>query len=141
GLAVTGRVAARVLARAGANVLASDASEVVVDDLDGVDVETGSHDRARAALDDADFVLPSPGIPPHAGLLAEAIAHGVRIVSELDLAQKLTDAKVVGVTGTKGKTTVCRLVERILGPGAYACGNTETPFLEAVVEHPQALVF
>ena len=67
GLAVTGRVAARILAAAGAHVLASDSGNPVVDDLDGIDVETGGHERARKALDDADFVLPSPGIPPHAG--------------------------------------------------------------------------
>jgi len=144
GLAVTGRVAARVLAAAGARVLASDSGNPDVDSLDGVDVETGGHDRARAALAAADFVLPSPGIPPGAGLLAEAIARGVRVVSELDLAQRLTDAKIVGVTGTKGKTTVCRLVERMTrasGADAYACGNTEVPFLEAAVQHPTADVF
>src|SRR5207248_2097910 len=72
GLAVTGRVAARVLADAGAHVVASDAADVDVVGLDGVDVETGGHDRARRALEDADFVVPSPGIPPGKGLLAEA---------------------------------------------------------------------
>jgi len=144
GLAVTGRVAARVLADAGARVLASDAGNPDVDGLDGVDVETGGHERARAALDDADFLLPSPGISPNSGILAEAIARGVRVASELDLAQQMTAANVLAVTGTKGKTTVCRLTERMLreaGSRAYACGNNEVPFLQAVVEHPDADAF
>jgi UDP-N-acetylmuramoylalanine--D-glutamate ligase len=144
GLAVTGRAAARVLSDAGAKVLASDAGDVVVDDLDGVDIETGTHDRARKALGDADFVLPSPGIAPGRGLLSEAIARGVRVVSELDLAQDMTQATVIAITGTKGKTTVCRLVERMMreaGRDAYACGNNEVPFLQAVADHPAADVF
>ena len=145
GLGVTGRVTARVLAAAGATVVASDrATDVdaaVVAELraGGVDVETGGHERARRALETADFVAPSPGISPRTGLLAEALARGIPVVCELDLAQRLTDAGVVAVTGTKGKTTVCRLVERMLG--AFACGNNEVPFLQAVVEHPDATAF
>lgn len=149
GLGITGRSMAAVLAERGARVLASEAG--TPDDLDtaaltrrGVDVETGGHDRAAKALEDADFVVPSPGISPHRGFLADVVSRGVRVVSELDLAGALTDAPVVAVTGTNGKTTVCRLAEGIAheaGMRAYMCGNTEVPFIAAAAEYPNADLF
>jgi UDP-N-acetylmuramoylalanine--D-glutamate ligase len=72
------------------------------------------------------------------------IAAGKPVVSELDLAAAITDAPVVAVTGTNGKTTVCRLAERIgraAGLETYACGNLETKFLTAAHEHPRADAF
>lgn len=150
GLAVTGRAVARVLAAAGAWVLASelrgDVDPAQLRELDdaGVEIEVGSHDRAAGALGDVDLVLPSPGISPLRGILAEAIARGVRVAAELDLAQRLTDAVVVGVTGTKGKTTVCRLAARVAteqGLETYACGNTEVPFITEAAAHPDADAF
>lgn len=149
GLGVTGRSMATVLADRGARVLASDAG--TPSDLDagelgarGVDIELQGHDRAAEALDDADFVVPSPGISPHRGFLADVVARGAPIVSELDLGVVLTDVPVVAVTGTNGKTTVCRLAERIAreaGIRAYMCGNTEIPFVSAAAEHPDADLF
>jgi UDP-N-acetylmuramoylalanine--D-glutamate ligase len=56
----------------------------------------------------------------------------------------LTDANVVAVTGTNGKTTVCRLLQdmgRAAGLQAYACGNLETKFITAAAEHPSADLF
>ena len=149
GLGITGRSVASVLAERGASVLASDArasADLDVADLAalGVEVETGGHDRARASLATADLVVPSPGISPHRGFLAEVIAAGVPVVSELDLAVGFSDAPVVAVTGTNGKTTVSLLAERIAredGMDAYMCGNTEVPFVAAAAEHPDADLF
>ena len=143
GLAITGREVARVLARRGAQVLASDLNEVEID-LDGIDVETGSHDRARAELESVDFVFASPGISPLRGFLAEVIAKSVPVISELELGARMTDAPVIAVTGTNGKTTVARLAERIgreAGLDVYACGNLETKFITAADEHPDADAF
>lgn len=149
GLGVTGRAMVRWLARRGAIVLASDAGTLdpegraELDDLD-VEVETGSHDAAARWAEEVDFVVPSPGISPHRGFLSSAIAGGAEVVAELDLAQDATDARLVAVTGTKGKTTVCRLVARTLcqaGLSAYACGNTELPLVSALDDHPDADVF
>ncbi|HYZ92639.1 MAG TPA: UDP-N-acetylmuramoyl-L-alanine--D-glutamate ligase [Actinomycetota bacterium] len=147
GLGVTGRSVASILSRRGASVLASDVSDVAdTGELraDGVEVETGGHDRAAAELGRADFVVPSPGISPHRGFLAEVVGSGARIVSELDLGAAMTAAPIVGVTGTNGKTTVCLLAEGIArahGLDAFMCGNTEYPFLAAVDDHPDADLF
>jgi UDP-N-acetylmuramoylalanine--D-glutamate ligase len=149
GLGVTGCSVASVLADHGARVLASDAGEPATPGIDElrakhVEIETGGHDRAAQLLDGADLVVPSPGISPHRGFLADAVVSGVPIVSELDLAVALTDAPVVAVTGTNGKTTVCLLAERIArtaGMKAFMCGNTENPFVSSAAQHPDAELF
>ncbi len=144
GLGVTGRELARVIAKHGGVVFASDAGAGEQDAIAGVEIEQGSHDRARERLDDFDLIVPSPGISPMRGFLSEIIGSGRVITSELDIAQDLTDAPIVAVTGTNGKTTVVRAAERIAraaGFDAYACGNTETPFITSVDEHPDATLF
>lgn len=144
GLGVTGRELARVLAKRGAHVFASDSGSGPDVAIDGVEIEQGSHDRARERLDGFNLIVPSPGISPKRGFLAEIIERGREVTSELDLAQAMTDAPVFAVTGTNGKTTVVRAAERIAreaGFDAYACGNTETPFITSVDEHPDATLF
>jgi UDP-N-acetylmuramoylalanine--D-glutamate ligase len=149
GLGVTGRSVASVLARRGASVLASDAADlpdasVVELRDDGIDVETGGHERAARELNEAAFVVPSPGISPHRGFLADVVRSDTRVVSELDIASAMTSVPIVGVTGTNGKTTVCLLAEgigRAHGRRAFMCGNTEYPFISAVDDHPEAELF
>lgn len=150
GLGVTGRSVARLLRGRGAEVLASDAGaidEAEVSDLraDGVDVESGGHERAAGRLDAFDLVVPSPGISPHRGFLGEVVERGVPVVSELDLAAEAAGAgSIVAVTGTNGKTTVCTLAEligRAAGLRAIACGNNEVPFSAAVVDNSDADMF
>jgi UDP-N-acetylmuramoylalanine--D-glutamate ligase len=144
GLGVTGRELARVMAKHGAEVFASDAGSGAPVVIDGVEIEQGSHDRARERLPDVDLIVPSPGISPMRGFLHEIVSSGRAITSELDIAQDLTDATICAVTGTNGKTTVVRAAERIgraAGFDAYACGNTETPFITSVDDHPDATLF
>jgi UDP-N-acetylmuramoylalanine--D-glutamate ligase len=140
GLAITGQEVARILAARGASVLASDAGDVDAT-IDGVEIESGGHVRARDELGTFDFVFASPGISPLRGFLSDVIVRDVPVISELELAVRLTDAPVVAVTGTNGKTTVCRLAERMgreAGLDVYACGNLETKFITAAFEHPDA---
>ena len=149
GLGITGRDVAMLLADRGASVLASEAGDVAAADrasleTAGIDVESGGHVRAKDFLRGCDFVVPSPGISPFGTFLTDVVASGVPIVSELDLGARLTDAPVVAVTGTNGKTTVCRLAERIgreAGLEVYACGNLEEKFATAAGRRPDADAF
>lgn len=147
GLGATGRAVAEVLSTRAASVFASDARDVGdVEPLraKGVEVETGSHERASELLDSFDVVVPSPGVSPHRGFLAEVLSRGATVVSEFDIAAALTRAEIVAVTGTNGKTTTCVLAEgiaRAAGRKVCLCGNTETPFVQAVAEHPEADLF
>lgn len=73
-----------------------------------------------------DLVVASPGIRPGSALIASARALGVPIISEMELAYRLSEATWVAITGTNGKTTTTALVTHILreaGMVAEAAGN------------------
>ena len=149
GLARSGIASSRFLADAGAEVTAYDrrpASELTaaVTALGdrpirlalGVDEAT-----ARALLVQADLLVTSPSISPRFSTtdpwlreaLAAAEARGAELVSEVDLFLRLTTCRIVGVTGTKGKTTTSSLLAAMLEAGGLSValgGNIGTPLVE-----------
>jgi UDP-N-acetylmuramoylalanine--D-glutamate ligase len=145
GLGASGRASARLLARAGVRVYASDAGggDAVQEAAaglvaDGIAAEAGRHDLERIAK--AEAVVVSPGVPPDAAPLATARAHGVRVFSEIEIALRaLPGVPYVGITGTNGKTTVTALTAhllRALGRDAVEAGNIGTPLSDiALGEH------
>ncbi len=136
GLGASGSAAARLLARAGVRVYASDAGtgESVVATAaalraEGIDAEAGRHDIERIAA--AGHVVVSPGVPPTAPPLVAARAHGVPVISEIEVALRaLPGVPYVGITGTNGKTTVTAMIAhllRALGHETVEAGNIGTP--------------
>ena len=145
GLGRSGRAAALLLRRDGATVYASDGGtgalvERTAAELRalGVDARTGGHDLDRIAR--ASVVVASPGVPPDAAPLACAVARGVPIVSEVEVALgHLAAARVIAVTGTNGKTTVTALVDhllRALGRDSVAAGNIGLALAEVALREP-----
>ncbi|MEM4409457.1 MAG: UDP-N-acetylmuramoyl-L-alanine--D-glutamate ligase, partial [Candidatus Caldarchaeum sp.] len=73
-----------------------------------------------------DVIATSPGVPRSHPVLSEAVARGVPIWSELEVAQRVSRAPFVAITGTNGKSTVSALTAFILkecGIPARLCGN------------------
>ncbi len=62
----------------------------------------------------ADVVMKSPGIPDKIALVQELVKKGVPVISEIEFASKFTDATIVGITGSNGKTTTTMLINHIL---------------------------
>ncbi len=95
-------------------------------------VETGPHNRLSFL--DADLIIPSPGVPmlPE---MEEAQANGIPIISEAELASRFLKGKIVGITGSNGKSTTTTLTHKILMDGrleAYLAGNIGTPLISFV---------
>jgi UDP-N-acetylmuramoylalanine--D-glutamate ligase len=141
GLGKSGVAAARLLAREGVRVYASDASDhpyageaaEALKSVPWVDVEIGRHDLNK--IRQAAGLVVSPGVPPDAPVLTAARHAGVEIVSELDLGFRALSAlqpgtRSIAITGTNGKTTTTALVAHLLsaaGLQATTAGNIGRP--------------
>jgi UDP-N-acetylmuramoylalanine--D-glutamate ligase len=106
----------------------------------GATIKLGPGSTAELPAD-VDVVVTSPGIPPHAPLLAAAAGRELPIWSEIELAWRLRDpanaAPWLCITGTNGKTTTVQMLTSILqaaGHRAVAAGNVGLPLLEAVMD-------
>ena len=149
GLARSGVAASRFLADAGAVVVAYDrrpaselAAEVASLGARPVRLALGVDETAAAALlAHADLLVTSPSISPRfpttdpwlRDALVAAEARGAELISEVDLFLRLTRARILGVTGTKGKTTTASLVAAMLERGGMPTvlgGNIGTPLIE-----------
>lgn len=134
----TGLATVRHLARRGADVVLSDANALpgpVKAELEalGVEWEDGGHSERALAVD---WIVPSPGIPFDAPVLARARERGVPVVGELELAYELCPSdRIIAVTGTVGKTTTTHLIAELLahrGHPVTMAGNVGVPFIEAL---------
>ncbi len=144
GLGVAGRAAARVLAEEGAFVVVTEERPSPEGDDElvrrGVEIRTGGHEPSH--LDGATAVIPSPGVPERAPVLAWAKARGIPIWSELDVGARLCDVPYAAVTGTNGKSTTTKLLAEMMraaGLEAVPCGNIGHPFSQAAHEGHEAL--
>ncbi len=137
GLGKTGIATARFVAARGGVVTVSDekpGSELAeaLDALAGLSLRVFAGGADTAALDGADLVVPSPGVPPFNPLIREAEKRGIPVVSEIELAFRYLRVPVIAITGTNGKTTVTTLVGHLLtqaGKKAFVGGNIGNPLI------------
>ncbi len=78
----------------------------------GIEWEDGMHTESRILA--ADEVVKSPGIPPTASIMQRIASKNIPVISEIELAGRYTDAKMVCITGSNGKTTTTLLTYHIL---------------------------
>ncbi len=153
GLAATGLAAAGVLRERGARVCIYDAKPA-----SALPAETVAAARAlgsgvslalgAAGLDGqaVDLVVPSPGVPRAAPVLAEAHRRGIPVLGEIEVAYRLARAPILAITGTNGKTTTTALVGAVCksaGRATWVAGNIaedagrRLPLIRAAVEAPE----
>lgn len=119
-------VGAAVLARKkGYDVFVSDMGSIKQHykemlDKYGIEWEEGHHTEDRIL--DAREIVKSPGIPDTAPIVAKALAKGIHIISEIEFAGRYTDAKMICITGSNGKTTTTSLIYHILKNAGYNVG-------------------
>ena len=132
-----GVAAARWLAGRGAAVTVTDRASAEslwesVAALDGVpiDFHLGGHDERD--FTSADLVVASPAIPPHSPNLRAAASAGVPITTEIRLfVERCPTRQIVGVTGTKGKSTTTALLGRMLAAHAKQPASAKNEWHDA----------
>ena len=134
---------ARFLVRKGANVTIADPKprEDLVDGIarlgdvaEQVTLILGPS-TDETALAEPDFVFVIPGIRPRSPTILRALSRGVPVLTEMALFFRLCPATIVGITGTKGKTTTTTLVDRVLSQGSRRVvvgGNIGTAVIQEV---------
>jgi UDP-N-acetylmuramoylalanine--D-glutamate ligase len=133
GLARSGRAAVPALRAAGAAVVAYDASADA--DVTGLDAQTRLGAWDDALLDGVGLVVKSPGVPEGAPPVAAARARAVPVISEIELGARLLPNRLLGVTGTNGKTTTTALLGAMFdaaGLAAEVAGNIGRPLTSLV---------
>jgi UDP-N-acetylmuramoylalanine--D-glutamate ligase len=132
GAARSGVAAAELLARKGARVTLTDMKAEIADAsrlrAAGVTLELGAAEPR--AVDAADLVVMSPGVPLDLPAVSAAAQRGVPVIGELELAYRWLRGRVIAITGTKGKSTTTTLVGRMLqaaGRQVLVDGNIGVP--------------
>jgi UDP-N-acetylmuramoylalanine--D-glutamate ligase len=99
----------------------------------GVALELGGHTENFFLAQD--LIIPSPGVPADDAYLVKARSKGITVWSEIELAYRFIEGKLIGITGSNGKTTTTTLVHHILknaGYSAMLAGNVGTPLISCV---------
>jgi UDP-N-acetylmuramoylalanine--D-glutamate ligase len=102
----------------------------------GIRFEENQHDEAWILS--ANEVIKSPGIPDKAPLIKKLHEQGISVISEIEFAARYTNATLIGITGTNGKTTTTLLTYHILtkaGLNVGLAGNIGKSFALQVAEN------
>ena len=140
GIGISNIPAIEYLAKLGARVTALDKKEALGEECKklqylGVEFILGEHYLSK--LSNYDYILRSPGIKPFLPEIEEAVAKGVKLISEVELVAALAPCKVIGVTGSDGKTTTTTLIAKFLEKAGYHVwlgGNIGTPLFTKLDE-------
>jgi UDP-N-acetylmuramoylalanine--D-glutamate ligase len=101
----------------------------------GIDYEDGTHSEEKIL--NADWVIKSPGIPKKAEMVQKIQEKGIRLSSEIEFASEFTNAKIIAITGSNGKTTTTSLIYYILKEDGFNVGlggNIGKSFAKQVAE-------
>ena len=100
-----------------------------------IEFEEGNHDEERIL--NADWIVKSPGIPKKTEMIIKIQEKGIRLSSEIEFASEFTDAKIIAITGSNGKTTTTSLIYHILkneGLNVGLGGNIGHSFAKQVAD-------
>ncbi|MBD8082987.1 UDP-N-acetylmuramoyl-L-alanine--D-glutamate ligase [Chryseobacterium caseinilyticum] len=100
-----------------------------------IEFEEENHDEERIL--NADWIVKSPGIPKKADMITKIHDRDIRLSSEIEFAAEFTDAKIIAITGSNGKTTTTSLIYHILkndGLNVGLGGNIGYSFAKQVAD-------
>ena len=135
GLAKSGESAARLLDKLGAIVTVNDgkpfeenpAAQSLLEE--GIKVITGGH-PLELLDEDFEWMVKNPGIPYNNPMVMTALEKKIPVITEVELAYLISDAPIIGITGSNGKTTTTTMIAEVLtagGQNGLLSGNIGFP--------------
>jgi len=118
----------------------SSLKEVYKKELDAKVIRWEEGQHTESEILSADCIIKSPGIPHKVPIVQQAKAKGIEIISEIEFASRYTDAKIIAITGSNGKTTTTTLVYHLLkeaGLSVGVGGNIGYSFARLVAQEPK----
>lgn len=115
------------------NLIKSEYKQELIDHE--IDFEEGSHEIARSLS--PDIIIKSPGIPDNIELIRHLMREGTELISEIEFAYRYCKGRIIGITGSNGKTTTTNLCYHIVAsryPNTIKAGNVGYSFARAVAE-------
>ncbi|MFD2587673.1 UDP-N-acetylmuramoyl-L-alanine--D-glutamate ligase [Croceitalea marina] len=106
--------------------------------LEHFEIEWEENQHTEAEVLKADVVMKSPGIPDKVALVKQLVNNGIPVISEIEFASKYTDAIIIGITGSNGKTTTTMLANHLLKEGGLhvgMAGNIGDSYAKMVAEN------
>lgn len=107
--------------------------------LDEHHIEWEERQHTEAKILSADEIIKSPGVPKEVPIIQKAIKQGINIVGEIEFAGRYTNARMICITGSNGKTTTTSLVYHIMkaaGRDVGLAGNIGRSLALQVAEEP-----
>ncbi|RED46975.1 UDP-N-acetylmuramoylalanine--D-glutamate ligase [Winogradskyella eximia] len=100
------------------------------------EIEFEDEQHTESKILNADIVMKSPGIPDKVALVKQIRETGIKVVSEIEFASKFTDATLVAITGSNGKTTTATLTHHLLNQDLDVglAGNIGDSFAKQILE-------
>ncbi len=101
------------------------------------EIEFEEEQHTESKILNADIVMKSPGIPDKVAIVKQIKENQIAVVSEIEFASKYTNATIVGITGSNGKTTTATLTHHILKQELEVglSGNIGKSFASQILEH------
>ena len=102
------------------------------------EIEFEEQKHTESLILNADVGMKSPGIPDTVAIVRQLVEKQIPVISEIEFVFKYTNAKVVGITGSNGKTSTTMLVAHILKNGKIEvgmAGNIGDSFAKQVLEY------
>lgn len=145
GMGTSGRASTLLLLNKGFEVCLWDDNPKALEEWkDQKDVSIAPSDALEKTLKSVDFILLSPGVHPNHPLYEKAKALGIPRLGEAEFALSFLNQRMIGITGTNGKTTVTLLLEHVLkenGIAVKAVGNVGLALSSyALSPHPEEVL-
>ena len=142
GTGISGISAAKLLLKAGAEVVIYDGNEKldrneILDKIGNRDIKVVLSELNEDILKDIDIMILSPGIAIDAPFVNKVRDAGIEIWGEIELAYRFSKGKLIGITGTNGKTTTTALTGEIMKnyfESTFVVGNIGIPYTNTALE-------